>query len=109
MKTRVQEFSKRYPLEVSGAGVGAFFWALAALSDVITVDFTAGSALLPLYWLFVVVASTLAGAAFGFILTALTRYIWYRTPFIALFILLPAALFYVAGALVIVKFRPGGF
>jgi hypothetical protein len=109
MVTRIQKFSKRFQLEVTGAGLGAFFWAVAAISDLIVVDFSGGSPLLALYWAFVFVASTIAGGLYGFILTALTRYIWYRSKFVALFILLPASLFYVAGALIIVKFRPGGF
>ncbi len=109
MVTRVQEFSKRFKLEVSGAAVGAFFWAIAAISDIVVVDFKDASLSLIAYWVFVFVASVIAGAAYGFFLTALTRYNWYRSKFIALFILLPAMLFYVAGALIIVKFRPGGF
>ena len=109
MVTRVQEFSKRFKLEVSGAGFGAFFWAIAALSDLLVVDFKDADAGLILYWAFVFVAATLAGGLYGFLLTGLTRYIWYRSKFVALFILLPAALFYVAGALIVVKLRPGGF
>lgn len=109
MVERVQEFSKKFKLEVSGAGVGAFFWAIAALTDVLAVDWTAASPSLVLYWIFVFLASSLAGAAYGFFVTFLFRYIWYRTPFIAFFISLPAAIFFVAGALIIVKFRPGGF
>ena len=109
MVTRVQEFSKRFKLEVYGAGVGAFFWAIVALSDIAAVDWKEGTQLLALYWVFVFLASSLAGAAYGFLATFLFRYMWYRTPFLAFFIALPTAIFYVAGALIIVKFRPGGF
>jgi hypothetical protein len=109
MVTRVLEFGKRYKLEVSGAALGAFFWALAAVSDLLVVDFANGSPYLGLFWGLGVVAAAVAGALYGFFVTAVARFIWYRTPFITVFVLLPGALVYVAGALLIIKFRPGGF
>ncbi len=109
MMSRVQKFAVRFKTEVSVAAVAAAIWALVVVLDVSSVDFSRHALAQGLEWTLGFIAAALLGGLYGFAIVVATRYVWARSKPVIFFILVPGALFYAAGALVIFKFRPGGF
>lgn len=109
MISRVQQFASRFKVEVSVAAVAALIWALVVVLDVSSVDFSRHELAQRIEWTLGFIAAAVAGGIYGFGIVFATRYIWARSKPVVFFILVPGAIFYVALALVIYKFRPGGF